>query len=384
MNNALNRIYFHAMGLERADIDGPIVGVASAWNSSSAIADMPLRIARAVEEGIWAGGATPREFATIASAQDGPSQLMTRELVADSVELTMRGHSYDALVGVTGCPLAMAGLMLAMARLDVPSVLVPLGDDPEVLALADAAQVLGLATAGGVSEREAIEDGREAGELVAARLEEGVTPRQTITADALRAAATPEVAIHLAALARECGIELTLRDLVPDNWVQGTLAPEGALLTGAPASGTARVFDDEAAACEFLREGWTPGTVVVVRGQGPRGGPGMPALNELAAVAPAGAVLITDGRLPRIEGVACVSAVAPEAAAGGPIAGLSDGDMITLNGAVNADAAGSAAWPESRFTSAAMRKYARVVQPAHVGAATHPGAAGEVTRYGEL
>lgn len=409
MQNALNRIYFHAMGLRRAEIERALVGVATAWHGGSAAGQLPLRVAQAVEEGVWAGGATPRQFATIAEP-DPPSPdlgLLTRELVADSVELTIRGHSYDALVGIGATELSLAGLLLAACRLDIPAVVVPLvgpslGSPPEATGLAAAVRALGLAPDGSepvASIADALEAGQAAGTTVARRIADGATARTLVTPDALRSAAReltePALAVHLAALAVECGLDLTLADLTPPGarWIGGDLAPDGALLHGAAAErrgGRAQVFDDGRSAGAWLAtHGWPDGVVLVVRGQGPRGGPGMPWLRELAAhAAPAGALLVTDGRAPSLPGVACVSAVGPEAAAGGPLAALRDGDEIaladsTLSGpAAAARATCAAAQPDAALSPAAS-KYVRTVGPARSGASTHPGAAHEGVRYAD-
>jgi dihydroxyacid dehydratase/phosphogluconate dehydratase len=405
MSNALNRIYFHAMGLTREQIARPIAGVATAWHSSSAAGELPLRVARAAEAGVWAGGATPRQFATVASPGTGPLRagLVVREVVADSVELTIRGHNYDALLGVAADPLALSGLMLAMCRLDVPSVLVPLsgaafGEQGRELALA--AEALGLALPGaadaGATLKSALAAADAAGAELGRRIAEGASARGFVDEDALVAAANglsdPGLAVHLAALASECGIGLTLAELLPSRWVTGSLAPGGALVTGRvrAASGAARVFDGEPAACEWLDGGgWPAGTVVVIRGAGPAGGHGMPALDGFATAAarvgaPAGALLVTDGMAAPIAGVTGVCAVAPEAAAGGPLAGVRDGDAIRLGASLDAEPPREGAAATRVPLVPVLDKYRRAVGPAAGGATTHPGAAAETVRYAEL
>lgn len=399
MDAALNRIYFHAMGLTREDLDRPLVGVAAAWDGSAPAGDLPLRMARTVEEGVWAGGGTPRQFATIADNVDG---LVIRELVADSVELTMRGHSYDGLVGVAAGPNALAGLLLALCRLDVPGLIVPvtgagIAPDPEAQALARAAEALGLAlpdpgpTLTGLIAA-ATASGAEAGR----RLAEGITPRATLTRDALVRASDvlvdfPALLVHLAAIAHECGVDFDLEAAAGTRWIRGSLAPDGAIQHGdQAATGTARVFDDEDAACAWVADGWPAGSVLVVRQQGPAGAPGMPSLTALAAAiagagAPQGALLVTDGRAPAIPGVTCVSAVGPEAAAGGPLARLRDGDVVTLGAAgLDAEVGDGVTTPSRDPVSPALDKYRRTVGPALIGATTHPGAAAETVRYADL
>src|ERR1700742_4971681 len=126
---APHRSYYYAMGLTTAQIHQPFVGVASCWNEAAPCNIALMRQAQAAKKGVAAAAGTPREFCTItvtdgiAMGHEGMrSSLASREVIADSVELTMRGHSYDALVGVAGCDKSLPGMMMAMLRLNVPSV----------------------------------------------------------------------------------------------------------------------------------------------------------------------------------------------------------------------------------------------------------------------
>ncbi|MBL8559824.1 MAG: dihydroxy-acid dehydratase [Hyphomonadaceae bacterium] len=126
---APHRSYYYAMGLGTKEIEQPFVGVASCWNEAAPCNTALMRQAHAVSEGVKAAGATPREFCTItvtdgiAMGHEGMrSSLASREVIADSVELSMRGHAYDALVGLAGCDKSLPGMMMAMLRLNVPSV----------------------------------------------------------------------------------------------------------------------------------------------------------------------------------------------------------------------------------------------------------------------
>ncbi|HXT99144.1 MAG TPA: dihydroxy-acid dehydratase [Polyangia bacterium] len=126
---APHRSYYYAMGLGTREIGQPLVGVASCWNEAAPCNTALMRQAHAVAAGVKAAGATPREFCTItvtdgiAMGHEGMrSSLVSRDLIADSVELTMRGHAYDALVGIAGCDKSLPGMMMAMLRLNVPSV----------------------------------------------------------------------------------------------------------------------------------------------------------------------------------------------------------------------------------------------------------------------
>ena len=129
--SAPHRAFYYAMGMTDAEIAQPFVGVATTWNEAAPCNIALMRQAQAVKKGVKAAGGTPREFTTI-TVTDGiamghagmRSSLVSREVIADSVELTMRGHSYDALVGVAGCDKSLPGMMMVMARLNVPSVFI--------------------------------------------------------------------------------------------------------------------------------------------------------------------------------------------------------------------------------------------------------------------
>src|SRR5215510_12860490 len=103
---APQRSYYYAMGLTREQIHQPFVGVATCWNEAAPCNISLMRQAQAVKKGVAAAG--------------GPS----REVIADSVELTMRGHAYDALVGLAGCDKSLPGMMMVMCRLNVPSIFI--------------------------------------------------------------------------------------------------------------------------------------------------------------------------------------------------------------------------------------------------------------------
>src|SRR3569832_414673 len=126
---APHRSYFYAMGLTEEEIHQPFVGVASCWNEAAPCNIALMRQAQSTKQGVKESGGTPREFCTItvtdgiAMGHEGMrSSLVSREVIADSVELTVRGHCYDALVGLAGCDKSLPGMMMAMLRLNVPSV----------------------------------------------------------------------------------------------------------------------------------------------------------------------------------------------------------------------------------------------------------------------
>src|SRR5438067_4338167 len=128
---APHRSYYYAMGLTREQIHQPFVGVATCWNEAAPCNIALMRQAQAAKRGVAAASGTPREFVTI-TVTDGiamghqgmKASLVSREVIADSVELTMRGHGYDALVGLAGCDKSLPGMMMAMCRLNVPSVFI--------------------------------------------------------------------------------------------------------------------------------------------------------------------------------------------------------------------------------------------------------------------
>ena len=126
---APHRSYYYAMGMTDEEIKQPFIGVATCWNEAAPCNISLSRQAQAVKLGVKAAHATPREFCTI-TVTDGiamghagmKSSLVSREVIADSVELTMRGHCYDAMVGLAGCDKSLPGMMMVMVRLNVPSV----------------------------------------------------------------------------------------------------------------------------------------------------------------------------------------------------------------------------------------------------------------------
>ncbi|HVI33161.1 dihydroxy-acid dehydratase [Phenylobacterium sp.] len=279
-SRAPHRSYYYAMGLGSREIAQPFVGVASCWNQAAPCNTALMRQANAAAEGVKAAGGTPREFCTItvtdgiAMGHEGMrSSLASREVIADSVELTMRGHGYDALVGVAGCDKSLPGMMMAMLRLNVPSVFIYGGSilpgrlDGKDLTVQDVFEAVGQFSAGAISEERLCQveqhacpgDGacggqftantmamvseaiglalplssalpaaytdrdqfaRASGEAVMRLIEQNIRPRDICTRDAFENAAVVIAAsggstnggLHLPAMAHECGIEFTLRD----------------------------------------------------------------------------------------------------------------------------------------------------------------------------
>ncbi len=130
-DRAPHRSFYYAMGETEKDVSKPFVGVVSTWNEAAPCNIALMRQAQSVKKGVRASGGTPREFCTItvtdgiAMGHEGmKSSLISREVIADSAELTVRGHCYDALVGIAGCDKSLPGLMMSMVRLNVPSVFI--------------------------------------------------------------------------------------------------------------------------------------------------------------------------------------------------------------------------------------------------------------------
>ena len=130
-DKAPQRSFYYAMDLTEKDVAKPFVGVVSTWNEAAPCNINLMKQAQSVKKGVQATGGTPREFCTItvtdgiAMGHEGmKSSLISRDVIADSTELTVRGHCYDALVGLAGCDKSLPGLMMAMVRLNVPSVFI--------------------------------------------------------------------------------------------------------------------------------------------------------------------------------------------------------------------------------------------------------------------
>jgi dihydroxy-acid dehydratase len=277
---APHRAFLYSMGLTTEQINQPIIGVATTWNEAAPCNIALSRQAQAAKKGVAAAGGTPREFTTI-TVTDGiamghagmKSSLVSREIIADSVELTMRGHCYDALVGLAGCDKSLPGLMMAMLRLNVPSVFmyggsilpgrfkgrdVTIGNvfeavgehnvgrlsdeelhELECVACPSAGSCGGLFTANtmacvseaiglavpGSAGAPAPYDSRDAfaeasGQAVMELLRRNIRPRDIVTRRAVENAAmvvaaaggSTNGALHIPAIAHEAGIEFTLHD----------------------------------------------------------------------------------------------------------------------------------------------------------------------------
>ena len=476
------------------------------------------------------------------------SSLVSREVIADSIELTMRGHCYDAMVGIAGCDKSLPGVMMAILRLNVPSVfmyggsILPGKFKGKDVTVVDVFEGVGQHSAGKMSDEDLFELERvacpgagacggqftantmacvseaiglalpgsagapapdlardhwavESGKAVMRMVAEGLRPRDIATRKAFENAATivaatggsTNGALHLPAMAHECGIDFDLfavaeifkktpyiADLKPGGkyvakdvhdiggvqqimkalmdggfihgdcmtvtgktiaqnlegvkfntnqkvvyptsnplsptggvvGLRGSLAPDGAIVKVAGMkelkfTGPARCFDCEEDAFAAVEEGRIlEGEVIVIRYEGPKGGPGMrEMLSTTAALYGRGmgdkVALITDGRFSGATRGFCIGHVGPEAAVGGPIGLLRDGDVIVIDadkGTLDVNlsdtelASRRQAWKPlpNNYQTGALRKYADQVGPAVNGAVTHAGGKAEVVCYADI
>lgn len=483
----------YGVGLTEEDMNKPQIGISSVWYEGNTCNMHLLRLAEAVKEGVKEAGMVGFRFNTI-GVSDGISMgtegmsysLQSRDLIADSIETVMGAQWYDANISIPGCDKNMPGTIMAMARLNRPSLMVYGGTikpghfNGATLDIVSAFQSYGKYVAGLITEEErqlvvrhscpgegacggmytantmasAIEalgmtlpysssipaedtlkmdECRLAGKVILGLLEKDLKPRDIITPASLQNAMAVVIALggstnavlHLIAIARSAGLDLTLDDfqrvsdkvpfiadlkpsgkyvmedvhkvggtpavlkylmekgivdgscmtvtgktlaenlescptLSPGQNVilpletpiketghlqilYGNLAPEGSVakITGKEGlffSGPARVFEGEESMLEALSNDTDSfkGVVVVIRGEGPKGGPGMPEmLTPTSAIMGAGlgkeVALLTDGRFSGGSHGFVVGHICPESQVGGPIALVRDGDVITID-----------------------------------------------------
>jgi len=552
---APHRSYYYAMGLTEEEIARPFVGIASAGNDSAPCNTTLDAQADAARIGVNEAGGMPRRFNTI-TVTDGiamghqgmKASLVSRDCIADSVELSMRGHCYDALIGFAGCDKSLPGMMMAMLRLNVPSIFVYGGSilpgrfENQDVTVVDVFEAVGGFAAGScpLARLTALEKvacpghgacggqftantmacvgeaiglslpnsnmtpapyhtrgdiAIAAGKQIMTLIERNLRPRDICTRQAFENAArivaatggSTNAALHLPAMANECGVDFDLFDMAeifkttpyiadlkpggryvakdmydaggvymalkalfdagflhgdcmtvtgktmaenidevtwnPDQKViypvatplsptggvvglKGSLAPDGAIVKVAGMktlrfSGPARVFEGEEAAFAAVEaRDIAKGCVIVIRYEGPKGGPGMrEMLSTTAALYGLGlgedVALITDGRFSGATRGFCVGHVGPEAAEGGPIALVQDGDIITIDanaGTIDLEvdeatlAVRRAAWVPRKtdYQSGAIWKFAQTVGSARLGAVTHPGAKAETHVFADI
>ncbi len=539
IEQAPSRAMLRAVGFTEKDFSRPQIGIASTWSMVTPCNMHIDQLARQAAAGADAAGGKGVIFNTI-TVSDGISMgtpgmrysLVSREIIADSIEAVVAAQGFDGLISIGGCDKNMPGCVMAMARLNRPSVFVYGGtikpgakrrdiisvfeavgalssgaiDEATLLeveqtaipgpgacggmytanTMASAIEALGLSLANSSAQeavsQNKIDDCQRAGEAVMNLIEKDIKPRDILTREAFENAITVVIALggstnavlHLLAIAKDAGVDLTLDDFarigasVPvladvkpsgrylmselidiggiqpllkrlldrgllhgscmtvtgravaenladvadypdgqdivrdfDNPIKaeshlvimyGDLAPDGAVakITGKEGlrfEGRARVFHSEELALQaILNDEISSGDVIVIRYEGPKGGPGM---REM--LSPTGAIigkglgadvaLITDGRFSGGSHGFVVGHVSPEAAVGGPIALIEDGDVITIDAeerridiSVDAEelARRRANWvrPRSGVTTGALAKYRAEVSSASQGAVT--------------
>ena len=535
------RAMLKAVGFTDADLKKPLIGIANTWIEIGPC-NLHLRdLAVPVKAGVRAAGGTPMEFNTV-SISDGitmgtegmRASLVSREVMADSIELVARGNGFDGLVVLVGCDKTIPAAVMALARLNMPGIVLYGGSiapgrwherdvtiqdvfeavgahaagtcsDADLASLeasacpgagacggqftantmAIAIEFLGIAALGSGSVPATHPDkprvAHLTGERVVDLVRRGVRPRDILTRAAIENAimsvaatgGSTNAVLHLLAIAREAGVDLSLADfdrisqrvplladlkpsgrfvatdlhaaggsaivaqrlaagqlLVPGlptvtgrsigdeaataaetpgqqvvrpidqplkptgglMIVSGNLAPEGAVVKVSGTErmvhrGPARVFESEEAAFDAVqRQAIRPDDVIVIRYEGPSGGPGMrEMLAVTAAIHGAGlgdsVALVTDGRFSGATRGLMAGHVSPEAARGGPIAAVRDGDTIVFDLArrqlaveIGDDELRSrlATWsrPAPRYSSGVFAKYARLVSSASTGAVT--------------
>jgi dihydroxy-acid dehydratase len=540
-DRAFARAYMKGIGFGDDDLRRPTVGIANTW-----IEAMPCNfhlrgLAEHVKEGVRAAGGTPLEFNSIAIS-DGitmgtegmKTSLVSREVIADSIELTARGYQFDAVIALSGCDKTIPGCVMAIARLDVPSLMLYGGSilpgrwRGQDVTIQDVFEAIGKHATGELSDDDLLElEGcaspgagacgaqftantmacafevmgitpmgsgmvpavagaraqvaRECGELVMQVLADDLRPSRIITRESLENAiatvcmsgGSTNGVLHLLAVAREAGIDLSIddfdeisnrtpllgdlkpggrfvakdlyeaggigvlakrldeagvlnRDAITVNGktigeeadaavetpgqevvrslsdplkptgglviLRGNLAPEGCVVKVAGEerrshTGPARVFGSEEECFAVVeQQGIGPGDVVVIRNEGPSGGPGMREMLQVTAALVGEGIgdqvaLLTDGRFSGATHGLMAGHVAPEATRGGPIAAVQEGDEITIdidarrldvNLSDEEIARRVEAYqpPEPAYKRGVMAKYAASVSSASQGAVT--------------
>ncbi|MGC2386231.1 MAG: dihydroxy-acid dehydratase [Nitrososphaeraceae archaeon] len=547
---APHRAMYKAMGLHDADLDRPLIGVSSTCNEATPCNIHLGKLAHFAKEGVSNAGCTPREFTAISVSdvismghEGMKASLVSREVIADSIELMMRAHQYDAIVGIGGCDKSNPGTLMAMARLNLPSIYVygganmPGNWDGKQVTIEDVfegvgtyqtgklsleklvslenvacpsvgscagmytantmgavGEAIGMSLPGSASPPAESERKKQvcfdSGKAIMNLIENNIRPEDILTFEAFENAialvnaigGSTNSVLHLLAIAREIGVNLSLSDferirkrtphianllpaglytmfdldkiggvpvilnsllekdlidgdvitvtgnsmkknlesvkpdIMPTNdmkskiirpvddpfdkegtlkILKGSLAPDGAVIKIASIKSTtnfrgkARTFESEEEAFDAVSKGKIgEGNILVIRYEGPKGGPGMrEMLSVTASLVGQGigdqVALITDGRFSGITRGLMVGHVAPEAMIGGPIALVKDNDQIDIDVAKGKiDLLVSKTELDKRkkkwkpikphYTKGVLAKYASLVSSATEGAVTSP------------
>ena len=328
-SRAPHRSCFHAMGITEEEFHRPWVGVATCWNEATPCTIALNRQARSVKIGVKKGGGTPREFTTItvtdkiAMGYEGMRfSLASRDAIADTVELTMRGNCHDALVGLAGCDKSLPGMMMVIVRPHVPSVFIWVAKD--------------LREAGGVAV--VMQELPKAGLLhLDCITASGKTPGESL--NEIKGEADGRVICHTGSPITKTGGVVSLKGNLPCDRAIVKVAgmtPEEQVF-----SAPARVFksEDDAVAAVKAR-GYEEGEVIVIRKKGPAGGRGM---REMLSTTE-------------------------------DLSGQGIGKWVALSD--DESAARKADWNgprQTQYETGAVWKFARLVGGARWGAVTHPG-----------
>ena len=541
-SRAAARSYLRGSGFSKEDLHKPIIGIANTWTEIGTCNVHLREIAEALKEGIREGGGTPMEFNTITisdgitmGTQGMKASLVSREVIADSIELAARGNLFDGLVGIGGCDKNMPGIIMALCRLDIPGMMLYGGSiapgklngvditiqnvfegigsyasgkiDAAGLEALEANACPGAGACGGqftantmamsgeilgispiqlsgvpATSKDKHAATREAGRMLMDAVRANRRPSQIITRKSLEntvasvaaSGGSTNAVLHLIAIARELGIDLSIDDfdaiskrtpficdLVPAGKymashfqaaggsrllakrlidaghadgsaltisgrtlveeaalaeetpgqvvihtfeqpikptgglviLKGNLSPEGSVMKVAAANrlehrGPARVFECEEDCFAAVQAGQIrPGDVLVIRYEGPKGGPGMREMLQVTAAISSNSelsahvALLTDGRFSGATRGMTVGHVAPEAFVGGPIAAVREGDSIhidipnrkltlEISDAEMATRLEGFAPPPLRWPAGVFRKYVDRVNSASQGATT--------------
>jgi dihydroxy-acid dehydratase len=541
-SRAAARSYLRGSGFAKDDLHKPIIGIANTWTEIGTCNVHLHEVAEALKEGIREAGGTPMEFNTITisdgitmGTQGMKASLVSREVIADSIELVARGNLFDGLVGIGGCDKNMPGIIMALCRLDIPGMMLYGGSiapgklngiditiqnvfegigayaagkiDAAGLEALEANACPGAGACGGqftantmamsgemlgispmqlsgvpATDKDKHAATREAGRMVMDAVRANRRPSQIISrtsivntvASVAASGGSTNAVLHLLAIAREMGIELSIDDfdaiskktpficdLVPAGKymashfqaaggsrllakrlidaghadgspltisgrtlaeeaalavetpgqvviktfeepikatgglviLKGNLAPEGCVMKIAAADryehrGPARVFDSEEACFAAVQgDKIKPGDVLVIRYEGPKGGPGMREMLQVTAAVSGHpdlshtVALLTDGRFSGATRGFTAGHVAPEAFVGGPIAAVREGDIIafdikkrTLDVEISAEEMAKRLKdfkpPALRWPAGVFRKYVDRVTSASQGATT--------------
>ena len=538
---AAARAYLKGIGYDEDALQRPIIGVANTWTETMPCNFHLRRLAERVKEGVRAAGGTPMEFNTVAisdgitmGTQGMKTSLISREVIADSIELVARGHMFDGVIAMSGCDKTIPGCVMALARLDVPGLMLYGGTimpghyRGKDVTIQDVFEAVGAHAAGDITDEdlqelegvaspgsgacggqytantmatafEALgispmgsgmvpaEDGKkgqvaeDCGRLVVELVHKDLRPSTVITRQSIENAiagvaatgGSTNAVLHLLAVAKEAGVELSiddfdeisartplLADLKPGGRfvaldmyraggmrlvikrlleaglvhgdaptvtgrtiaeeaqnaeeadgqevirpldaplqetgglaiLRGNLAPDGCVVKLAgherrSHSGPARVFESEEDAFKAVAASEIKaGDVVVIRNEGPAGGPGMrEMLHVTAALVGEGlgeeVALLTDGRFSGATHGLMAGHVAPEALHGGPIAAIRDGDIVEFDVPARElrlkltedeirERVATYKPPPPQFRSGVLAKYARQVGSASEGAIT--------------